>query len=103
MRLHYYRFPGEVDQMKRFEEGCSVILKSGGEIYPDSIPEDKWPLIDRIDNTLGGISITHAKQLLRKYGGSAWTEHIDRSGSVFDVTEIQLKGNNSRFKYNHHL
>ena len=103
MRLHYYRFPEEVDQMVRFEEGCSVILKTGTEIYPQTIPEDKWPLIEKIDDTLHGVSITRAKELLRKYGGCAWTEHIDRDGSVFEISEITIKGNNSRFKYNRHL
>lgn len=103
MRLHYYRFPENSDQMDRFREGCAVILKSGGEIWPESIPDDKWPLIERIDDTLGGISITHAKKLLRRYGGSAWTEHCERDGGCFEVTEIKLAGNNSRFKYNRHL
>ena len=103
MRLHYYRFPESSDPMDRFKEGCAVILKSGSEIYPETIPDDKWPLVDRIDDTIGGISITHAKKLLRQYGGSAWTEHIDRDGSCFEVAQITLTGNNSRFKYNHHL
>ena len=103
MRLHYYRFPENSDPMTRFHEGCAVILKSGSETHPESIPDDKRPLIDHIDDILSGISITHAKKLLRKYGGSAWTEHIDRDGGCFEVTEINLAGNNSRFKYNHHL
>ncbi len=103
MRIHYYKFPDEIDPMDRFKEGCVVILKNGNEIYPETIPNDKWPLIERIDDTLYGVSITHAKQLLRKYGGAAWTDHCDRSGGVFETTEIQLKGNNSRFRYNHHL
>lgn len=103
MRLHYYRFPEGSNPMDRLKEGCAVILKSGSEIYPDSIPEDRWPLIDRVDDTLSGVSITHAKALLRKYGGSAWTEHIDRNGGCFETSEITLNGNNSRFKYNHHL
>lgn len=34
---------------------------------------------------------------------SAWTEHYERDGTLFEVTEIHLTGNNSRFKYNHHL
>ena len=50
-----------------------------------------------------GISVTHAKQLLKEKGGSAWTDHCDRDGGVFEVTDIKLKGNNSQFKYNHHL
>ena len=103
MRLHYYRFPESSDPVARFNEGCAVILKSGSEIYPESIPEDKRSLIDRIDDTLGGISVAHAKNLLRKYGGTAWTEHIDRDGCCFEVSGITLSGNNSRFKYNHHL
>lgn len=103
MRLHYYKFPDDIDDMTRFSEGCAVVLKSGEEIYPDSIPEDKKDLIDHIDNTLCGVSITHAKELLKKYGGSAWTEHCERDGGCFEVTEIKLTGNNSRFKYNHHL
>ena len=41
--------------------------------------------------------------LLKQYGGSAWTEHCERDGGCFEVTEIKLKGNNSRFRYNHHL
>jgi len=103
MRLHYYRFPETVDPQTRVGEGCGVILKTGSEIYPDTIPEDKWPLIDTVDDTLGGISVTRAKQLLRKYGGSAWTEHCERDGGCFEVTEITLAGNNSRFQYNRHL
>ena len=103
MRLHYYQFPEESDPMDRFKEGCAVVLKSGAEIHPETIPEDKWPEIARIDDTLGGISITHAKRLLRRYGGSAWTEHCERDGGCFEVSNITLTGNNSRFKYNHHL
>lgn len=103
MRIHSYRFPEDSDAMVRYSEGCGVILKTGETIYPESIPDDKWLLIDRIDDILSGISITHAKQLLRKYGGSAWTEHCERDGGCFEVTEIQLTGNNSRFRYNHHL
>lgn len=103
MRLNYYRFPEGSDQMVRFREGCAVILKSGSEIYPESIPEDKWPLIDRIDDTIGPLTVTAAKRLLRTYGGSAWTEHYERDGTLFETTDITLTGNNSRFKYNHHL
>lgn len=103
MRLHYYRFPENSDPMVRFQEGCAVVLKNGDSIYPKSIPEDKRPYVDHIDDTLSGISITEAKRLLKAYGGSAWTEHCERDGGVFEVSEISLKANNSRFKYNHHL
>ena len=50
-----------------------------------------------------GISLTLAKQLLKSRGGCAWTEHIDRDGCCFETSEIKLKGNNNKVKYNHHL
>lgn len=80
MRLHYYRFPENVGPEVMREHGC-----------------------DEGDDTIGGISITYAKELLKEFGGIAWTDHIERDGSVFETTEIRLAGNNSRFKYNHHL
>lgn len=80
MRLNYYEFPETVDESVLHENGCN-----------------------KDDRILGGISVTTAKKLLKEFGGAAWTEHIDREGGCFEVTEIKLKGNNSRFKYNHHL
>uniref|UniRef100_A0A6H1Z6Z2 Uncharacterized protein n=1 Tax=viral metagenome TaxID=1070528 RepID=A0A6H1Z6Z2_9ZZZZ len=49
------------------------------------------------------VSITQAKKLLQEKGGKAWTEHTERDGTLFEVSEIELKGNNSQFKYNRHL
>ena len=80
MRLNYYRFPDDTTPEVLKEYGCT----------PD-------------DNVLGGISVTYAKRLLKEHGGAAWTNHIDRDGGCFEVTEIKLSGNNSRFKYNRHL
>jgi hypothetical protein len=48
-------------------------------------------------------TITYAKKMIKKQGGFAYTEHIDRDGGCFEVTEVKLEGNNSKFKYNHHL
>jgi len=79
MRLTYYRFPDDAPLETLAEHDCS----------PD-------------DNTIS-CSVSFAKQMMRKHGGTAWTEHIDRDGSCFEVTEVKLTGNNSRFKYNHHL
>lgn len=79
MRLNYYRFP----------EGISE------DILREHCGAD--------EDTIGGISVTNAKKYLKQFGGSAWTEHIDRDGSLFEVTPIEIGGNNSRFKYNHHL
>ena len=103
MRRSFYRFPEDSDQVVRFKEGCAVILKDGMEIYPESIPEERWAQIECIGDVVDGVSVTRVKELLRKYGGSAWTEHYERDGTLFEVTEIHLTGNNSRFKYNHHL
>lgn len=79
MRLTYYCFEEDTPLEVLKEHDCS----------PD-------------DNVIS-CSVSFAKQMMRKYGGSAWTEHIDRDGSCFEVTEIKLAENNSRFKYNHHL
>lgn len=78
MRLHYYKFDEKVSQ--------AVMEEYGAE-----------------DRIISGISISGAKKLLKLYGGCAWTNHIDRDGGCFETTEIKLKSNNSRFKYNHHL
>ena len=43
------------------------------------------------EDTVEGCSVTEAKRLLRKFGGSAWTNHCERAGSVFEVTDITLK------------
>lgn len=78
MRLHYYKFDEKVPQAVMDEHGAEHQI-------------------------ISGISISGAKKLLKLYGGRAWTNHIDRDGCCFETTEIKLKGNNSRFKYNHHL
>lgn len=78
MKITYYRFPDNVNQ--------AVVSQ----------------YCDEGDNTTA-CSVSFAKKMLKQYGGSAWTEHIDRDGGCFEVTEIKLNGNNSRFKYNRHL
>jgi len=55
------------------------------------------------EEELSGISITYAKQLLKEYGGHAYTRHVDRDGGCFEVTPIELKKNSSRHTYNRHL
>lgn len=103
MRLNYYQFPENTPESVRLDNGCAVVLKTGGEIWPDCIPDDKRNLVDHVSFILGPMTVTSAKKLLRRYGGSAYTEHYERDGGLFEVTEIHLTGNNSRFKYNHHL
>lgn len=102
MRISYYRFPAGTDEKTLLDAGCGVMLKDGREIYPDSIPDEKRPLVDHVGDTIS-CCVSAAKRMLKQYGGCAWTEHIERDGGVFEVTEITLNGNNSRFTYNHHL
>ena len=102
MRLNYYRFPEGTPESVLLENGCGVVLKNGETIYPDSIPEDKRHLVDHVDNVIS-CCVSFAKKMMKQYGGAGWTEHIDRDGGCFEVTEIKLQGNNSRFKYNRHL
>ena len=102
MRLHYYQFPQGTPEDILLENGCAIHLKDGNWTYQETIPDEYRHLVDHVDDTIN-CKVSTAKKLLCKYGGCAWTEHIDRDGSVFEITEISLRGNNSKFKYNHHL
>ena len=90
MRLNYYRFPDGTDESVLLANGCAIITKDGGEVYADSIPDDKRGLVDHIITTIYAGSVTNAKRLLKEFGGSAWTEHCERDGGLFEVTEIKL-------------
>jgi hypothetical protein len=115
MRLNYYEFPESVDAHTRFINGASSLKAEclvGGTSSQGCphLPEDAYGCKEcpkfhciEAETVLGGISVTEAKKLLRVFGGNAWTEHCERDGGVFEVTEIKLQGNNSRFKYNRHL
>lgn len=102
MRISYYKFPDEIPESVLLENGCYIITKNGDEILADSIPNDKRHLVDHIDHTVSG-KISWIKKMMKQYGGIGWTEHIERDGGCFEITEIKLTGNNSQFKYNHHL
>lgn len=102
MRRTYYQFPEGTPENTLLGNGCGVFLISGEEIFPGSIPDDKRHLVSHIGRVIP-CSITHAKELLKAYGGAAWTEHFERDGGLFEVSEVKLGKNNSRFKYNRHL
>lgn len=112
MRINYYRFPEGVDPHTRYINGA-VNLKGSCDTGRQNcrgctICEEGWTECERwhcveSEMTVDGCTVTAAKKLLREFGGSAWTEHCDRSGGCFEVTPIELRKNNSRFKYNHHL
>ena len=104
MRLNYYEFPEEAPVEAMIRNGCEGTRENGSTVHWWQADEiDDWSGITVDDRTLGGIKVTAAKSLLKQYGGSAWTEHCERDGGCFEVTPIKLSGNNSRFKYNHHL
>ena len=102
MRITYYTFPDDTPEDILLEHGCGVVLKNGETVYPHSIPEDKRPLVQFIDRRIRA-NVTETKKLIRRYGGSGVTLHFDRDGSLFETSEVKLSGNNSRFRYNHHL
>jgi len=122
MRLHYYRFPEGVDDATRAAHGaedientCEIDTERYNElIRPTANCPHKNPTINscrnceylkcvKAEDIIYGISVSYAKQLLTKFGGEAWTQHIDRDGGCYEVTAIELKSNNSKFNYNHHL
>ena len=113
MRLNYYKFPETVDAQTRFRNGAAAI--DGGncefgheddricDICEDGCLSCEHFIVTDAEEIIGGIKITAAKKLLKEFGGSAWTKHIDRDGGVFETTPIKLSGNNSHHKYNKHL
>lgn len=102
MRITYYRFPDGTPEEDLLENDCKIVLVNGEEIYAYDIPEEMRQDVAYIEHTIQ-CSVTEAKKLIRRYGGAGYTQHIDRDGGVFEVTEIKVSGNNSRFKYNRHL
>lgn len=113
MRLNYYRFPQNMDAHARFKAGADNLngdcLKGIESCRGCAFNNGEgWRKCEHFkclksEDTISGLSVTRAKQLLKEYGGAAWTCHIDRDGGVFETTEIKLAGNNSRHKYNRHL
>lgn len=111
-RLHYYRFPSEIDAHTRYVNGaanltgeCTLGKTTCRGCTKCSTGWSDCQHFNCLDSedTIGGTTVTNAKKLLKKFGGTAWTEHCERDGGVFEVTDIKLQGNNSSFKYNRHL
>ena len=96
MRITKYEF--ENDKVA-YEYGIEYYKENGYGECPDYETLINLDAIDRIIV----CSITTAKKLLKQYGGKAWTEHYDRDGGLIEITNINLKGNNSKFKYSYHL
>ena len=112
MRLSYYVFPDDTPEEILLQNGCGVVVCSEEDInnedadtwtiYPESISEERRPQVRYINHEINR-NVSTIKKLMKTYGGYGYTMHIDRDGSVFETSEITLKGNNSKFKYNHHL
>lgn len=104
-RLNYYRFPENTPVQILIENEMTIHLKNGGEVWRTTYEAYLMHVdeVDFIEDTIGGLTVTGVKNLIKQYGGCGWTEHCERDGGCFEVTPIELKGNNSRFKYNHHL
>ena len=105
MRINYYVFPKELTARQRYAAYEEIF--GGNEdwnwrrVVANNTPDelvDKW-----YPSVIEACSVTTAKKLLRKFGGSAYTQHFERDGGLIGTTQIELKGNNSKFKYNHHL
>ena len=102
MRITYYYFP---DSMPT-EERISAYLAASGIKLDMSDKFDRCrhrTISEEVRDGRIAVSITIAKKLLRSIGGEAETQHIERDGTVFEVTPVRLVGNNSRHKYNRHL
>jgi len=101
MRITYYSFP---QNMSIRDVALTTIRLIEGRTDVDSIPESiSDEVLKRNYERTIDTTVSNAKKLLKLYGGSAYTAHFDRDGGLFETTPINLKGNNSRHKYNRHL
>ena len=102
VRITYYYFPDSTP----VEERISAYLAASGVKLDmtDRFDRCRYRTIsEEVKDGRIAVSITVAKRLLRSIGGTAETHHIERDGTIFEVTPVRLVGNNSRHKYNKHL
>ena len=102
MRITYYYFPDSLP----LEERISAYLAASGVKLDmaDRFDRCRYRTIsEEVGDGRIAVSITIAKRLLRSIGGEAETHHIERDGTIFEVTPVLLVGNNSRHKNNRHL
>lgn len=102
MRITYYYFP---DSLPLDERISAYLAASGVKLdMADRFDRCRFRTIsEEVGSGRIAVPITIAKKLLRSIGGEAETHHIERDGTVFEVTPVKLVGNNSRHKYNRHL
>ena len=111
-RINFYEFPKTVDSNTRFQNGaihsaghCTLGREDcrGCTVCAEGWSECREFCADEAEYVVGGLRVSDVKRLMREYGGIGWTGHCDRTGGCFETTDITLTGNNSKFKYNHHL
>ena len=98
MRTNYYRFPEEATT-ETILEGYGMLddWYTEGHSGYENIKND--PNGHRV---IGQINVTTVKELIRRFGGTGWTNHWERDGGLFEVTPITFNSRTPR-KYNHHL
>lgn len=97
MRFNGYTFPADISDDIKVANGCKVHLKTGGTCTPccDVIPDDKRELIDSVESTVYGLTVSRVKELMKEYGGYGWSDFTERDGTVYSSTPIILKGRNT--------
>lgn len=119
MRLNYYVAPVGMDSTTRAAIGCdwdeadctkypeSTTCQGcecwNGKMWEGKEGDCKFFQPTDVAKEMGGITVTRVKELMKLHGGTGYTQHIERNGGCFEVTDIKLKGNNSTFQYNQHL
>lgn len=101
MRITHYQFP-ETMSIREVALATKRVLEGQEDIT--EVPEDvSDEILERNFSYDVDTTVSMAKKMMKLFGGSAYTQHIDRDGGVFEVTPVTLTGNNSKHKYNHHL
>lgn len=124
MRLNYYYFPESASDAVKVFYGADFgggSCRCGLRCNDDCLNNRDCAYFDRdvtgtdemmvcanidfrgVDSVISGISVSRVKSLISMLGGTGCTEHIDRSGGVFEVTPILVGKNNSKHRYSHHL
>lgn len=103
MRITYYTFPAEVSPAD-----CIAAYLQAKGWEPDMNDRGDMVHYRNLKKSIeenGEIecSISFAKKMLRRIGGTACTQHFDRDGGLIETTPIRLTGNNSRHYYCRHL
>lgn len=103
MRINYYEFPEGTPASVMIAEGCVGYRESDNRLahwldVGEAFTAEELDGFTVEDRRLSAIKVSKAKQLLKLYGGKAWTAHSERGGGMFDVTPI-IVGSNRKAAY----